>query len=77
MENELEKAWKEAYSLGPRFPKDPDNMIEIGVEYRENIDYSFIFFKDDEGNYWYKSAPGDVRQKEEKREEKNSPESVA
>lgn len=50
--DELEKAWKEAVS----FPDSKPPGKEIG---RKRVNgRTYIFYKDDKGNYFYSSVPG-------------------
>ena len=75
MTEELEKAWNEAYSIGPRKPFG--TLAKLGTVYREKIDYSFVLYQDEAGAYWYESKPGDIRDSEKEKEQKESPEPVA
>lgn len=50
VQDELERAWKNAWSVEPTYP---DDLEYIGMITKYGT--MFMFYKDKSGGYWYKS----------------------
>lgn len=54
MENELEKAWQEAYSIESREGHGADDRDIKYIGHIQNESRIYLFYKDTNGDYWYR-----------------------